>query len=167
MDKKNTKNHLLFGRIHLAGMVLQSIYGYFPSTIDPIYLIHSFCLPMSWIFCKDECILSYIMKKRENPNYILGSEPENVKDIIELFPENPIYYRIFYHSNHMVRMISLVIVNERSVHIPNAIFYTNLCFYSLYVYNWWNVRENIYFRILFSYLLIRILSIQLNSFLLS
>ena len=127
----------LFGRIHLVGMILQSIYGFFPFMVDymdHIYLIHSICLPVSWILCKDECILSYIIKKRENPKYILGSEPQNVKDIIDLFPSTYTYYW-FYHINHIVRIGSLIIVNNRTSFLSAYIWYPFLSIYTLYIYD--------------------------------
>ena len=130
-------NHI-FGRIHLAGMILQSIYGYFPYVhynLDHIYLLQNIAIPVSWILCKDECILSYIIKKRENPNYILGSEPQNVKDITDLFPSNPVYYRAFYHINHIVRIGSFIIVNNRTSFLSAYIWYPFLSIYTLYIYD--------------------------------
>ena len=50
-----------------------------------MYIMSFVFIPLSWIMCKDECIISYVCKKLENPHYQLGSEPENVKDIIDLF----------------------------------------------------------------------------------
>jgi hypothetical protein len=132
-------SNTLFGRIHLAGMILQSIYGYFPwipfDTLDKIYLLQNIAIPISWILCKDECILSYIIKKRENPDYILGSEPYNVKDITDLFPENPVYYQLFHHINHMVRIGSLIIVNHRASFVSTSIWYPFLSVYTLYIYD--------------------------------
>lgn len=143
--------NVLFGRIHLAGMILQSIYGYFPyfqhQLYDTVYLLQNIAIPVSWILCKDECILSYIIKKRENPNYILGSEPQNVKDITDLFPENPVYYQLFYHINHIVRIGSLIIVNQRVFFLSTSIWYPFLSVYTLYIYDityQTNYRKTIY-----------------------
>ena len=123
------------GIIHLSGMILENIYGFiFYKNIlfDQVYIISFLIIPFSWIICKDECIISYFVKKYKNPNYILGDEPDNVKDITDLFVDKNLYH-IFYNINHILRIISLIIVNNRTT----KILYFNPFFilYSFYVYD--------------------------------
>jgi hypothetical protein len=91
-------------------------------------------IPFSWLLCKDECIISYAMKKLENPHYALGNEPENVKDMSDWFV-NPSHYMAFYHINHVLRMGSIVIVNHRTVNVPYSILVPMLSFYLYYNYD--------------------------------
>ena len=149
------------GIIHLSGMILETIYGFIFSKnilFDEIYIISFLIIPFSWIICKDECIISYFVKKYKNPNYILGNEPDNVKDITDLFIDKNLYH-IFYNINHILRIISVIIVNNRTT----KIFYFNPIFilYSFYVYDITyklNYRISLYpyFQIIFSIYLFKI-----------
>ena len=64
------------------------------NNLDKLYIVTFIFIPFSWSFCKDECIVSYLIKKYENPKYILGSEAENADDLINLFPNKNIYFII-------------------------------------------------------------------------
>ena len=139
ISNKISSNYV--GIIHVYGMIIENIYGFIPhffiSNIrffDKLYILSFVFIPLSWIVCKDECIISYISKKVENPNYQLGSEPENVKDIIDLFYTKELY-SIFYHTNHILRISSLIIVNNRTTHISYYIFTPTFVLYTIYVYD--------------------------------
>jgi hypothetical protein len=132
--KKYIKNNLLtnnmnyniqkyVGIFHLCGMVIEDIYGFIVQKnifLDKLYIISFVSIPFSWIICKDECIISYIMKKIEDPKYILGTEPENVEDISILF-SNKEQYVIFYNINNLLRICSIIIVNHRTTNIQYVI----------------------------------------------
>jgi hypothetical protein len=114
------KVYNIFGKLHLFGMVIKNIYGFIiPKYIlfDKLYLISFVFIQFSWLLCKDECIISYLIKKYKNKNYLLGSEPENIEDIIIIFPNKNVYY-FFYNANHLLHICSLLIVNNRTIHIP-------------------------------------------------
>lgn len=144
------------GKIHLFGMIIENIYGFIVpkhELFDKLYIIIFTTIPCSWLLCKDECIISYLVKKYENPNYIMGNEPENSKDITDLF-YNIELYRAFYHSNHILRICSLYIVNNRTTNIYNFIFIPTIALYSYYIYDIMyiiNYRKSLYpyFQILF------------------
>ena len=150
------------GIFHTCNMIIENVYGFITVKhifMDQLYLVSFVCIPYSWLLCKDECIISYMIKKYENPNYILGDEPENAKDIMDLFT-NQYQYAIFYHCNHILRIGSLYIVNGRTTHIPHIIFVPTMILYSYYVYDIYykiHSRKKIYpyFHILFAiYLLL-------------
>jgi len=125
------------GILHLLGMIIKNIYGMIISKnifFDKIYITIFLSIPISWILCKDECIISYIIKKYNNKNYILGSNPENVDDISNLFYNKNIYF-IFYHSNQILQIVSIFIVNNRTTHISKFIFIPTVIFYIYYTYN--------------------------------
>jgi hypothetical protein len=124
------------GFIHLCGMVIQNLYGFIfikNETLDKLYMISFVTIPFSWIICKDECIISYISKKIENPSYKLGDEPENITDI-NMFFKNKSQYLVFYNINNVIRICSVIIVNERTTHINNYICIPTFILYLFYNY---------------------------------
>lgn len=138
------------GPIHLAGMMLENVYGYIAPAhyfMDRFYIFSFVTLPISWMICKDECIISYITKIRENPDYIMGSEPNDVKDMLDLFP-TAYWYAVFYNTNYILRISSVYIVNHRSMKISNAIIYPTFVLTTIYNYNIkYDIRENFYIKI--------------------
>ena len=77
--KVNSNISKYVGVIHLCGMIIENIYGFlFAKHVlcDKLYAVSFVFIPFSWVVCKDECIISYLIKKYENPHYILGTEPE-------------------------------------------------------------------------------------------
>jgi len=127
----------IIGIIHLSGMIVENIYGFIISKnifLDKLYIISFVSIPFSWIICKDECIISYIMKKIENRNYLLGDEPENVKDISDLFISRH-YYRFFNNINNIFRICSVIIVNKRTTEINYEIMIPTCILYLMYNYD--------------------------------
>lgn len=135
----------IIGFFHLCGMVTENMYGFITTKDllkDKLYILTFISRPFSWIVCKDECIISYIVKKYENPDYVLGQEPENVKDIFELF-YNDNLYSIFYHTNNLLRIVSLYKVNYRTTQISYFIFYPTITLYLFYIYD---IKYNFNYR---------------------
>jgi len=125
------------GMLHLFGMVIENIYGFVITKnvlFDKLYAISFISIPFSWVICKDECIISYIMKKLENKNYILGDEPENVKDISNLFI-NENQYLLFYNVNSLCRIFSVIIVNNRTSKINDSLIIPTCILYLYYNYD--------------------------------
>lgn len=144
------------GMIHLCGLIIENMYGFlFVKNVffDKFYIITFIGIPFSWIICRDECVVSYFIKKIENPNYILGSEPNNVKDISDLFV-NERQYRMFYNVNNLLRIYSVILVNQRTTNIHHSIFMPT---YILYLFYNYDISYNLnivkklfpYFQILF------------------
>ena len=74
----NSNIQKYMGIFHLYGFIIENIYGFIITKnifYDKLYIISFVSIQFSWIICKDECFISYAMKKLENPNYILGTEP--------------------------------------------------------------------------------------------
>jgi hypothetical protein len=125
------------GLFHLCGMIAENVYGFFilkNILFDKLYIISFIAIPFSWIVCKVECIISYIMKKMENPYYILGSEPENVKDISNFFT-NEYQYIIFYNINTLLRIYSVIIVIKRTTNVDCFVFIPTCMLYLYYNYD--------------------------------
>jgi hypothetical protein len=133
----NLDKHKYIGILHLFGMIIENVYGFIIKKnvfFDRLYIISFVSIPLSWVMCKDECIVSYIMKKIENPTYVLGSEPENVKDISNLFA-NEYQYMIFYNVNTLLRICSVIIVNQRTTDVSYIIFIPTCVLYLYYNYD--------------------------------
>jgi len=127
----------MLGILHLFGMVTKNIYGIIIAKniiFDRIYLTIFLSIPVSWILFKDECIISYAIKKYNNKQYILGNNPEDVDDISNLF-FNKRLYTLFYHSNQVLKIISIIIVNNRTINISYFIFVPTILLYTFYIYD--------------------------------
>jgi hypothetical protein len=154
---------------HLFGMMFENTYGIisygfikFGSKnyiiLDKLYIITFIFIPLSWSFCKDECIISYLIKKYENPKYILGSEPENATDLINLFPNKNIYFTI-NTINPLLRIVSVMLVNNRTTKISYYTISPAILLYLFYIYDIifkFNYRKKnyLYLQIIFSYYLL-------------
>ena len=151
------------GVVHLSGMIIENTYGFIipkHSLFDKLYIITLTLIPFSWIICKDECIISYLIKKYENPNYVLGNEPENINDITNLFI-NKTQYIIFCNTNYVLRLFSILIVNNRTTQISEFILVPTIMMYSFYIYdiiNVINTRKKMYpyFQIILSIYLLTV-----------
>ncbi len=64
----------------------------------------------------------------------MGNETENSKDITDLFYNMELYHA-FYHTNHVLRICSLYIVNNRTANIYNFIFIPTIILYTHYIYD--------------------------------
>ena len=75
--------------VHFSNDMFVCLYPYLFSPIYDVYFaVFGIMTVVSWLFMKNECILSYIEKKLVNIDYEIGSEPFN----------NP-YHKIFYYYN--------------------------------------------------------------------
>jgi hypothetical protein len=137
------------GIFHLFGMMIENTYGFISyqlinyehknyilpfDKLDKLYIVSFISIPFSWSFCKDECIISYLIKKYENPKYILGSEAENADDLINLFPNKNVYF-IINKINPILRMGSIILVNNRTTQISYFIISPVILLYLFYIYD--------------------------------
>ena len=148
----------IIGTVHLCGMVTENIYGLViprNTHYDKIYMTIFLSIPFSWMLFKNECIISYLIKKHENPQYIMGSNPENANDISDLFTNMNIYL-FFYHINYGLRMVSVIHVNDRTTKIQYNLFITTLLMYTIYTHDVnckTEYTNHIIFKLFFSSLL--------------
>jgi hypothetical protein len=158
----------IVGVLHLSGMVLGNVYGFLFQQhffMDRLYLFQFVVIPLSWIVCKDECLISYIVKKYKNPSYELGREPNNVEDMSGLF-SSEISWLLFYNINYALRIGSLWIVNQRTTQISSYVITPTLLLYSFYVYDillgsQYRKRITPYFEIVFSLCLVCMIFFEL------
>ena len=114
------------GWIHIICYFTKNTYGIYSSFIyihtkqihirnqlDAAYLALFIGLLISWIFFLDECLISYFVKKINNPKYKLGDDSDNMEDMIILF-ENKDKYKQFENTMTICYFVSLYIVAYRS-----------------------------------------------------
>lgn len=56
----------IVGVCHLFTMMMENLYGIITTEntlYDNLYVLSFVGLPISWVLCKDECYVSYCMKK--------------------------------------------------------------------------------------------------------
>ena len=125
------------GLVHVSGMIAENAYGFLIGAdpwLDTLYMLSFLGIPLSWMLLKDECLISYLVKRYNDPTYRLGSAPESIDDIEALFP-NPIAYGLFYHANYLSRLGSVFIVNHRTSQIPLGLLGPTCLLYVLYIYD--------------------------------
>jgi hypothetical protein len=81
--------------------------------------------PISWMLCKNECIISYIVKKYSNPKYRLGDDPFKYMDITELFEYINLVkmLQMTYTTITVLQSASLVVVQQSTPSIHPLFFY--------------------------------------------
>lgn len=113
----------IIGFFHLLGYIIKNTYGIFTSLIpveqfpyreqiDKGYLALFFILFTSRILFQGECLISYIVKKRTNPEYKMGDEPNHIQDMIIFFP-NKQQYEMFEWFMWPCYALSLFLVATR------------------------------------------------------
>jgi hypothetical protein len=115
----------MIGYIHLGLSFIKNVYGYFSTPnkeLDALYLITFATIPLSWISCKGECLVSYFIKKYENSDYVLG-ENTSYKDITDILGD---YYNIYSCISNFVYIGSLVVVVNRTKLMSNYLLYSTL-----------------------------------------
>ena len=105
----------IIGVFHILGVIFRNMYGFIVpslSILDYLYLFSYYGIPLSWLLCRGECVISYIAKKIKNPNYQLGSDSDNHSDLVELFPNKQCYH-IFSITSTVTYFTSTYIVYHR------------------------------------------------------
>ena len=129
----------VFSSIHVLLLVSLLTYPFVIAknyVFDKLYVLLFLLGKLSWIFCKDECYISYIFKKIENPTYILGNNAKEMDDLLQLSPNNYIG-RFLSHGVLVFPLVyaaEIVIVNHRSKIIPNFSLGLIIVFYIFYLY---------------------------------
>ena len=124
------------GVIHISGVILRNMYGFVVINIpilDYLYLLAYYAIPLSWLLCRGECLISYIAKKIKNPNYELGSDADNHSDLIELFPNKQCYH-LFSIMSTLIYFTSTNIVYSRMCHYNENVCNEQLHELTVFIY---------------------------------
>ena len=108
----------------------------FPSfVLGESIFIASYCLtPLSWILCNDECIISYFVKKINNPQYCLGEQPYNYQDIENICFSKYIY-NITFHLNTLLQIMSLITIKNNHERLNTANICLAIIIKTIYIYD--------------------------------
>ena len=112
---------------------------------DSIYLFLFISGKLSWIFCKDECYISYLFKKIENDQYELGDNSTELLDIVNMHDNKyiKILMNILVILFPILYAINIIVINFRSKIISNVLLYIMLIFYLIYLYYIHFIKKNI------------------------
>ena len=133
----------------LSGVILSSlpIIEKSDRSFDIFILTYSLS-PISWMLCKNECIISYLVKKYTNPKYILGSNPYSYMDITELFEYINVVkmLQVTYTAITLLQSASLMIVQQSTPTIHPLIFYIPMALKIGYSFEIVNKHIRIYYK---------------------
>jgi hypothetical protein len=126
------KNDKAIGLLHAFFAIFVSFYGiiFKKNWFDFIYIFYTIIVVISWTFYNGECLLTYLIKKNKDKNYIAGKESTDLTDMYLLFGSKEIIYFTVTISL-FINMISLYLVLKRN-NFPYFIYYPLPLFQLLY-----------------------------------
>jgi len=126
------KNDKVIGLLHAFFAIFISFYGliFKKNWFDYIYIFYTIIVLISWTFYNGECVLTYLIKKNKDRNYIAGAESTDLKDMYLAFGSKEIVYLIITISL-FINTISLYLVLKRN-NFPYFIYYLLPLFQLLY-----------------------------------
>jgi 4-hydroxybenzoate polyprenyltransferase len=117
------QNDKIIGIIHFLFAMLVAFYGiiFKKNMFDFIYILYIFLVLISWTFYNGECVLTYVIKKIKDKNYIAGTESTDMHDMYLLFGSREIINLLLIIGT-ILGSISFYIVLKRNDY-PNYIYY--------------------------------------------
>jgi len=109
-----------------------------------LFILSYTITPITWILCKDECLISFLVKKINNPTYRLGQSPNDYSDLVSLFRDIHILNFIF-NTNTILQCISVFHIQQNNLLISPIYFYLPMMLRLIYAYDIkWNtkIRKN-------------------------
>jgi len=160
---------MLTGLIHILIFTFLIFYALFsPYKYDKYVFILFLLLCIHWLILKGECLISYLYKKRQEPNYYIGKNPSEMKDIDDFSEEVSVYTKInkdkIKNTIYILIYISFTLLFYRFIKHktvkPLLILYFNFIFLIMYImYLKTNYRNNIMEHLYVIFLTISILII--------
>jgi len=102
--------------------------------VNNIFIFSYTVTPISWILFKDECIISYFVKKIYNPYYKLGQVPNDYADLISIFRDINIL-NFIYNTNTILQCLSIFVIQQNTPSISYLTFYTPMVLRLIYAYD--------------------------------
>lgn len=114
---------LLIGNIHAIIVLLLMLYPtiYQSKYMDKMFLITLCTILLLWTILKNECPISYLVKKSINPQYIMGERVHDYTDV-KMAKKNSGVFAIFFDLLKCFGIlipISILMVNERNKLLSN------------------------------------------------
>jgi len=126
----------IIGLSHVTLYFLKNTYGIYsyPNKLDKFYILLFLSLEFSRWYNKNECLISYYVKKWNNPEYCLGENSGNYEDMVCVFNGNVRLYKYFENIMSICYIYSLIVINIRTCVFPNCIWCLFLFCYFIYPY---------------------------------
>jgi len=143
------KNDKTIGVLHTIYAIFIAFYGilFKKNWFDFIYIFLNIITLISWTFYNGECVLTYLIKKNKNKNYIAGTESTDLTDMYLLFGSKEIVYFIVTISL-FINALSMYFVLKRN-NFPYFIYYLLPLFQLLYTISLRIQHKNLYKNNLF------------------
>jgi len=153
---------MLFGILHLLHCPCLILLPYYVKNpiFDLLYIEYFLGIMFSYTFINGECPISYIYKKRKDPNYIAGSRITDYLEMNTLFFFSPTQIQYFFGTTTILYMGTLIYVIYRN-NISFALFMiptNSLLVYFTFVYRYpghplFHIIQNMNKIILFLFML--------------
>jgi len=102
MDQDQVLNIIQF--LHVLIDIFNCSYIFiFSSKYDIYFATWILAQTLHWLLLKNECVVSYIEKKIEDPDYELGSEPKRV-------PHNEVYFNEYTLTAKAIIILSTLLI---------------------------------------------------------
>lgn len=122
----------IIGALHGIFWLYISFYGFVirKNYFDILYILFQTLIVLSWTFYNGECILTYLVKKKIDRNYIAGTESTDAKDMYLLFGSKELL--LFASTiSVIINSLSIYLVLKRN-NYSKIILYSLPLFYLLY-----------------------------------
>ena len=109
----------IVGIIHIISFICVAFYGFFvnKNKYDFYYIFFMLFVILNWNIFKGECIVSYLMKKTKDKNYVMGNDSADLDDM-NIFEEK-ILNKILFFSINIFNIISVGIVLFRNNYLTS------------------------------------------------
>ena len=134
----------LVATLHGLIMTFNSFYGFITkkSWFDYLYLGFVYTTVLHWTFFKNECFITYLMKKMDNKKYVLGEDLYSNEMQPFLGCSNRTFRTIVrFHFMFMVISICLVVIRNHLSLILLTVFAT-LAFIQMYIRKFFLEKEH-------------------------
>jgi hypothetical protein len=124
----------IIGALHGVWTVFISVYGFIVSKkwgYDFYYMGYMILLVISWLLCKDECLITYVYKKILDPTYTLGKDSNRMADSENIFGKDLSKYVM--NLLMIITICSLYIVSSRNNFAPHYVWILFILCYSIYL----------------------------------
>jgi len=157
----------IIGTLHFIFSLLVSSYSFIFSKnlFDYIYIYYAFFVIISWSMCNGECIITYLIKRNDSPDYVPGRDVLNNDDMY-IFPISNNTTNAILNILMMIWLFSIYIVmvrNKYPVYIPAALI-TIWIIYKFLLHSHTNHHDNAnfhFYQTITQFILITILAITI------
>jgi hypothetical protein len=103
---------------------------------DKLFILLFILGKLSWIVFKDECFISYLYKRVNNKDYILGDNSNELSDIINIVKNDNLKYLLYIVLLlfPVIYALEVFYVNSRIGLLPTNILIVVLFLYFVYLY---------------------------------